>query len=70
MNHRSYSLYLRDYTTVVAWAKSSTYLAIGTSRGNIILYDQTTAKYILTDLKDLRNVFVGNCHCLDNILVV
>lgn len=36
--------YLRDYTTVLAWARSSAYLAIGTSRGNVILYDQTTAK--------------------------
>jgi hypothetical protein len=36
----------RDHTTVIAWSKSSTLLAIGTSRGNVILYDQPTAKYV------------------------
>ncbi|CAF3582253.1 unnamed protein product [Adineta steineri] len=36
----------KDHTTVIAWSKSANLLAIGTSRGNVILYDQQTAKKV------------------------
>ncbi|CAF1061503.1 unnamed protein product [Adineta ricciae] len=36
----------KDSVTVIAWSKSSSLLAIGTSRGNVILYDQSTAKKV------------------------